>query len=443
MAKRGKHRRSGAKKHAAAKHVARKSSSRKRGGSKNSRAARKLAASKAAARKALERQASSEHLEPEAAHLEPTVEPAVERTAKVETASPAHIEPARESTSNMPRILGILLVCALLVGGALGLSHLARSGAFDSLIGSGAGSEGAGSAGSAGSDSAPYVETDPLLQPHYKGTASIQGAGTVDFFGRDSFAGSEAFARLGELVRKMEDDDYTVGIALSDIEGDVNLYYEPDAQVYSASAIKGPYVIFAAEKLIDTGKSGEMRRSIIPCITRSDNDAYSAIRASTRKMGWLDYVREAGIDTEGREANFDDYSYSRMSARDFELLWHRGYPYLAAGEGAAEWIAPLFEDTRSSSIHAVLGSRYKVWSKAGWYDGAESYSKDPSETSATNDAGVVFSETGPYVLSVVTDLPIDFDRLCELVDAADMCHAELSGTDAGSRLSADTPVPVY
>jgi molybdopterin molybdotransferase/putative molybdopterin biosynthesis protein len=65
----------------------------------------------------------------------------------------------------------------------------------------------------------------------------------------------------------------------------------------------------------------------------------------------------------------------------------------------------------------VLGSRYKVWSKAGWYYGAESYSKDPSETSGTNDAGVVFSETGPYVLSVVTDLPIDFDRLCELVDA--------------------------
>lgn len=266
----------------------------------------------------------------------------------------------------------------------------------------------------------------------------------IHYAGRSAIEGSEALEALESIVAECDSRGITLGIVVRSMDGSVELTYNPDARVYSASAIKAPYVFFLAQDLIDTGRISFNRSTIEACVSESDNDAYRTIRGSTRGMGWSSWCARAGLaDMGSRAGAFDGYWYALMGAQDLALVWRAGYDYLSAGEGCAEWLAPLLEGTNHSSLHAVLSQRYTVWSKAGWTDGSNPANSGLAATAATNDAGIVFGENGPYVFSVITDAPCDFNLLCRTIDAAHMCYAELDGTDPSPLITEDTAIPVY
>ena len=78
--------------------------------------------------------------------------------------------------------------------------------------------------------------------------------------------------------------------------------------------------------------------------------------------------------------------------------------------------------TNSSPIGAELRDTCEVWSKPGWFP------LDDNNIPATNDAGVVFSDTGAYVLVIMTDISSDLDALRPLVRALDAAHETMCGS---------------
>ena len=258
----------------------------------------------------------------------------------------------------------------------------------------------------------------------------------ISYKGSNTIVNSEALAELEGVLKECRDKGVTVSIVERDLKGDSELTYQPDARIYSASAIKEPYCLFVYQDLIESGKISESKVSstIAKVINYSDNDAYRSIRSRTVGMGWSDWLVDAGVEMDDSRANYFDYHwYVDMSADDFAACWTKAYYYLTSETEPAHDLAVLFESTVHSAIHDVLQQRYKVWSKAGWFDTIAD-----EASYATNDAGIVFSDTGPYVIAVLTDANCDFELLNRLVDACNRCHGELSGGESESLLATAT-----
>lgn len=98
-------------------------------------------------------------------------------------------------------------------------------------------------------------------------------------------------------------------------------------------------------------------------------------------------------------------------------------------------------DSLSQINYSVLGGllrdEYEVWSKPGWYF------QDSYDITCTNDAGVVFSDCGPYVVAVMTDLNGDLPGLLPLLDSLNAAHGAMCGGSTESQLSEETTIPGY
>ncbi|MCH4053256.1 MAG: class A beta-lactamase-related serine hydrolase [Atopobiaceae bacterium] len=255
----------------------------------------------------------------------------------------------------------------------------------------------------------------------------------ISYAGSPNIEGSDALAALEAFVAECQSEGIMCSITCYDLDGGVaSLTYQPDATVYSASAIKGPYCLFVYQDLVEGGSYSHDRALalVTKVIRHSDNDAYRTLRSETYRTGFSAWLGSAGISVEGRENAFDEHWYAEVSSRELALAWQQGYAYLTSGTDCANELAGLFEQTIHSPIHEVLGSRYEVWSKAGWFQG---YDGDASP--AMNDAGIVLSDTGPYVIAVCTDSDDDLELVERIVDAVGRCHGELAGGDSSSALA--------
>jgi len=111
-----------------------------------------------------------------------------------------------------------------------------------------------------------------------------------------------------------------------------------------------------------------------------------------------------------------------------DILWRR-YPYYSARTLAKLWIGSyaileknealgkLFEEPEYSAICDVLGGKYTTRSKGGWI-GETGYN-------ATNDAGIICAGDRPYVMAIMSDIPMNMPRLRALVAALDAAHGEM------------------
>ena len=99
----------------------------------------------------------------------------------------------------------------------------------------------------------------------------------------------------------------------------------------------------------------------------------------------------------------------------------RFYMYGTSGEAGADELASYLSQTDHTPMGALLRDECEVWAKPGWYPA------DENNLTSTNDAGVVFSDDGTYVLVVMTDLSADLDRLTSLIDALDAAHDVMCG----------------
>lgn len=248
---------------------------------------------------------------------------------------------------------------------------------------------------------------------------------------------------------------YSVSFVLVDVASGKAISSYANTARYSASAIKGPYVLSIAQTgaldldaayLAETDAGGNTQYLIDQAITVSDNTAYKELHDTYGTDGFAQWSSAVGVS-----ADVTQGAYLNMSAADLARMWAAGYGYLfdddgsstsaaassasegddAAGAGtgdnttqsatdvssaARQWLAGEFSSTLNSTIHMALGEQYSVYTKAGWINGEGGYY-------ALNDAGIVRSSSGDYVLAVMSDACEEYDLLSGLVSMLDTIHS--------------------
>ena len=351
--------------------------------------------------------------------------------------------------------------------------------ASDDASSSAAGSAGAsvasvedGSSVDARSDDGSAAAADAAASPvdtSLAALAALDGSAAISTVGFD--LPDESLAALQAELDTFASYGYGASVALVDVTTGAAIGIDGGTARYSASAIKGPFVLsLAASGAIDadaavaaaTYEDDYVRQLVEATVTVSDNDAY----ATLFETYWSDAIEQWAADA-SVTAPLSGAEYLDISAIDMARLWTMGYDYLfadgafgfdssadgtanstdsaadsavdaAAATGAAAsdrssgdagraWLADAFSDTLNSSIHmALVGdadgldaglSGTTVYTKAGWINGE-------GDLYALNDAGIVRGESGDYILAVMTDACGEYGLLTDLIALLDAIHAE-------------------
>lgn len=233
----------------------------------------------------------------------------------------------------------------------------------------------------------------------------------------ESFLETDAFLLVNEEIASLTQDGTELGVALLDLETGRGLTYDADTWRYPASCIKAAYCTMLLE---DEDTRGEVSRELIEgCLVDSSNDAYDALFTAYGLTAFSSWLIEHGAPEAG--ANALDHQYPSISAQELAVVWQEIWRFGTSNEPGALELTGYLGRTSYSPLGDLLredGSR-EVWSKAGWYP------QDEYDIAATNDAGVVFSASGPYVLVVMTNISADLDALTPLIGALDAAHAEM------------------
>ena len=196
---------------------------------------------------------------------------------------------------------------------------------------------------------------------------------------------------IQESIDALTAEGYTAGFVLYDLNSGGGISYHPDSTYYSASAIKGPYVVWIVQEY--PSAASDMYSTLSDTINWSSNSDYFTL-----------------INTYGK---------SGFNAIRISIYM---YDYFMSGQNNADTIRDLYIGTEESSISETLGEKYTVYSKAGWIaDANDSY------YTVQNDAGVVMKEGHPYVLVLLSDAYGRHDLLDNLTDCLDRAHSGLSG----------------
>lgn len=221
---------------------------------------------------------------------------------------------------------------------------------------------------------------------------------------------------LESCIATINTEGYSTAFLLYDINTGGGISYCPDDEYYSASAIKGPYVVWLAETYPETAV--DMYSTIADTISWSSNSDYFTLINTYGKDGFASWTAELGSP----DIQLSDGSYGSITARSFTRLWLNMYEYFMSGDDNSDTIRDLYISTEESTISETLEAKYTVYSKAGWIaDGDEEY------YNAQNDAGIVMKDGHPYVLVVLSNAYERFDLLDPLVNCLDQAHSGMAG----------------
>ncbi|KFI88065.1 hypothetical protein BREU_0853 [Bifidobacterium reuteri DSM 23975] len=262
------------------------------------------------------------------------------------------------------------------------------------------------------------------LQKAVQNVGSLDGSAQISAVGFQLSADQQS--QLEQQLNAIAAYGYQASFTLVDVSTGAALSSYGGTARYSASAAKGPYVLsLAATDAIDINAvyqssdtvAADTHNLIEQTITVSDNDAYAALHDSYGGTPLGTWASGLGVT-----ADVIDTKYYDISSNDLARLWLKGQSYLfstnASDDGTADarqWLASEYSDTLNSAIHMALGNQYAVNTKAGWID--------EGDYVAQNDAGIVHSGSGDYVLAVMTDAYGEYDLLADLIVTLDQIHS--------------------
>lgn len=214
-----------------------------------------------------------------------------------------------------------------------------------------------------------------------------------------------------------------VGFVVFDLAERRGLGYNVDATFFSASTVKAPFVASVVQGAVDVGAvsmddemvertvsegTGIMAHDGIDrynletvlanTLVHSDNTGYALLRERFGAETFEAWCAQAGVDA----ASWNGAWYPNYSVRDLAELWVSIGSYLVKGEGSAGWLADQLSATSASFLREALGDRGRVLSKPGYEMASAAV-----DTGALNDAGVVLSESGAYVIAIMSDADYD------------------------------------
>ena len=233
----------------------------------------------------------------------------------------------------------------------------------------------------------------------------------------DAFLSTQQLADVEACIEAIEAGGNTVCVSLTDLATRRGIWLNKDEVMYPASSIKAAYCIYLFETRGGAGGESEM---VERALVDSDNDAYYDLPLIFGFAPWASWLQSHGAALTASGAS--GYSYPDTTTAELATIWEEIYRYGTSDEKGASELAGYLTRTNFSPIAEELRGTYEVWSKPGWFP------LDDNDIPATNDAGVVFSDTGAYVLVVMTDIGADLDALKPLVRALDAAHETMCGS---------------
>lgn len=234
----------------------------------------------------------------------------------------------------------------------------------------------------------------------------------------DTFLTYPELDEVTEQIGALRDQGYTVCVALVDLESRRGIWYNADAVMYPASSIKASYCTWIYET---NGGAGSMSGTVADCLINSSNDAYHALLDTYGLSAYASWLTANGAPEAAKKGGV--YYYPETTANELASIWEEIYRYGTSGEAGSDELAGFLAQTNRSPIGEQLRDTCEVWSKPGWYPA------DGSGLESSNDAGVVFSDTGDYVMVIMTDISSNLDALTPLVSALDTAHGAMCGDD--------------
>lgn len=220
-----------------------------------------------------------------------------------------------------------------------------------------------------------------------------------------SFSLINAFNALDEATEAFADAGSSVGYFVQTVTGTPILSYNADKKFYSASSIKGPYVLSVFSSGVDD-VSNSTKTLVEEAIIQSSNEAYYAVKDEYGVSAINSWLAESNAsEAIGRSA----YSFLDITPRELAALWQHAWEYVNTPSDTQEWLQTTFSDPKNSVIAELPDAQ--TWSKPGWIMD-DSYS-------CTVDAGIVERDGCAYIVSVMTDKGYDFSLVDDMVKAID------------------------
>ena len=235
---------------------------------------------------------------------------------------------------------------------------------------------------------------------------------------------------LNNQINTIRNAGYSLSFVVTDLATGNTLAYRPNSPRYTASAIKGPVVLsdFAEGAIDPANTPANVAQLVEQTITMSNNDTYASLVTQFGMTPLNNWVSGVNLDGE-----IGPTKYMWLSAGDFAKMWVLGYDYLfgtdamnsapnsnypafknaALNDQNKQWFSQYYTYTENSFINQALDNT--VYTKAGWINNDENFY-------AQNDAGIVKSDTGDYVVAVLSSAYGEYDMLSSLVKQLATIH---------------------
>lgn len=211
---------------------------------------------------------------------------------------------------------------------------------------------------------------------------------------------------LQSEIDKISAKGYNLGFVVMNMNSLSGFSYNADERIYSASTIKGPYVTSLVKS--DNSLLDKEKARIDATLMRSSNYDYESLRDQYGDGCFTDFLSETGsdfvIDT--------TRNFQFMTPRALAEMWAESYVFFKSGE-TGERLGQIFEKPEVSPIRNVFSDSFTTRSKAGWVE--------KNNIRVTNDAGIVYTDNGDYVIVIMTTAPIDFTVVENMAEAIGKC----------------------
>ncbi|TCD54570.1 hypothetical protein EJ419_02935 [Alloscardovia theropitheci] len=235
---------------------------------------------------------------------------------------------------------------------------------------------------------------------------------------------------LNNQINTIRNSGYSISFVVTDLATGNTLSYRPHSPRYTASSIKGPVILadFAQGAIDSANTPADVAQQVEQTITVSNNDTYASLVDEFGMSPLSNWTSGVNLDAE-----IGSTKYMWLSSADFAKMWILGYDYLFGNDAMnskpndnyaalrnvplndsnKEWFSRYYTYTENSFINQALDNL--VYSKAGWIN-------DDQYFYAQNDAGIVKSDTGDYVVAVMSSAYGEYGMLGSLVKQLATIH---------------------
>lgn len=215
--------------------------------------------------------------------------------------------------------------------------------------------------------------------------------------------------------------NHEVSFVLQDLVTGRTLYYNTGLNVYSASCIKGPYIISCLAAGNDATNDMYLTGHY------SDNDAYHRIRDEYGSRNFMAWLRSIDV-----KPSIGQYYYCHLTSMDLIKMWRAMYPYIVGNESGSRDARTIFLDSRNSVLAAGPGQTRTVYSKAGWIS-----SNEEPDYNVYNVGGIVMDEM-PYIVAITSTARGTTEEAQALVNLLDTAHEEMIADVLAAQQAAQT-----